>query len=603
MELFRPFTDMKMRSKLIVSYLLVGLTPVFLIAYYLINSMTEAHVENTLRIYRNTLEQTRTNVLHELEGYFKLSNSIVLDKNLMTYLEKEYTGLATSEEEFLSYMTLYSNLIEEYTQRLVALNSELRIEIYTDNSTMIADNDFLNMITPDIELQGWYTSFMAAGGENVIIGPHWNLLKEQPEFYVGRNLISPTNDKYTNVLRLTIPESNLYRFIKGESEGKQIYLLDDHGIIVSATGNRKYIGQELQKIPGMAELLDSESRRHEIMEIPVNGYKISGWSIVSIIPMDRITSETGSIVRRSMLICAASVLCSLLLMLLFSNTLTRRLKLLVRNMGNIRSGKFDVFVNFEERDEIGDLYRSFRSMVERINRLIHEVYQAELDKKQMEIGKTQAELRALHSQINPHFLFNTMEAIRMSLVKKGETDIAEIVGSFAKLFRSSIDWNSDMVPVAKEMDFIAHYVMILQFRFRGRIAFHVEMDPELAQASLPKFSVQPLVENSISHGIERKADGGSIHIRVCRDGGDMVIEVRDDGVGMQPERLEEVRASLSDLQALEKRENIGVANVHRRLVSLYGEAYGLRIDSASGAGTCVALRLPLRPDLSQEEPR
>jgi two-component system sensor histidine kinase YesM len=273
-------------------------------------------------------------------------------------------------------------------------------------------------------------------------------------------------------------------------------------------------------------------------------------------------------------------------MVLYSNALTSRLKLLVKNMSKIKDGKFDVFVSSDKDDEIGDLSRSFKSMVNRINNLINEVYLLEIKKKE-------AEINALQSQINPHFLFNTMESIRMNLWKKDDFETSEIVQKFAQLLRKSIDWASDGIELKKEIELVATYLDIQKYRYREKLEYVIQIDDELNNYIIPKFTLQPIVENAIYHGIEMKKGKGRVTIssQVSEQG--LKVIVKDDGIGMDEDKLSTVRKQISSPMEEDRKTRIGIRNVHQRLKLYYGETYGVSIYSNKNTGTVVEILLPL----------
>jgi two-component system sensor histidine kinase YesM len=280
--------------------------------------------------------------------------------------------------------------------------------------------------------------------------------------------------------------------------------------------------------------------------------------------------------------------------LLFSNTLTSRLKLLVRNMSMIRDGKFEVFVGIEDQDEIGMLSKSFSNMVNRINLLIKEVYVSELQIKDLEIKTKEAKFNALQSQMNPHFLFNTMESIRMNLLGKRDYETSEIIQTFAKLLRKSMDWSRDMITLSQELELVEQYLKVQQYRYRERIQYIIDIDETLKQHYIPKFTLQPVVENAIYHGIEMKEHAGKCWIDAGLEGSDLIIRIRDDGVGMESEKLENVKKIVYAEDDPTGENHIGLRNVHMRLKLNYGDGYGIMIESVKDAGTIIQLRIPLQ---------
>jgi len=322
-----------------------------------------------------------------------------------------------------------------------------------------------------------------------------------------------------------------------------------------------------------------------------NSFK--NWKIVDIISSKPILKDINGIVRYSLVICSIVILFSIMSIYFFSNNLTKRLRELVYNMGKIKDDNFDVFVNYEGKDEISELSRSFKNMIDRINNLISEVYLYEMRVKDLQIKKKEAEFNALQSQINPHFLFNTMESICMNLIKKGDIEIAEVIQSFARLLRKSIDWGSDSHSLRKELDLSENYLKIQKFRYRDKFEYKIDVNSELYGVIIPKFIIQPIVENAIYHGIEMKEGQGMLKIFSHITENNIMIVVEDDGVGMDNNKLKEVIDGLDGEQIDdEKKSRIGIKNVHQRLKLYYGQQYGVLIESEKNVGTRVKILLP-----------
>jgi two-component system sensor histidine kinase YesM len=268
-----------------------------------------------------------------------------------------------------------------------------------------------------------------------------------------------------------------------------------------------------------------------------------------------------------------------------SRTLTNRLKLLVKNMSKISDGKFDVFVRYEGNDEISELYASFKNMVERINTLINEVYVLDIEKKD-------AEIKALQSQINPHFLFNTMESIRMNLWNKQDYETSEIIQKFSKLLRKSIDWGTEKIALKQEIDLVETYLKIQQYRYKNKFEYTIEIDETLFDCVIPKFTLQPIVENAIYHGIEMKKGKSMLFITTEIVNNDFKIIIQDDGVGIDEEKLCQIKEQILQEGFSSSNSRIGIRNVHQRIQLSYGRNYGIIIDSKKNSGTKVEILLP-----------
>ncbi|WP_284242368.1 cache domain-containing sensor histidine kinase [Paenibacillus glycanilyticus] len=581
-----------MRKKLLLSYLLVVLIPILVLGYYLISSLTSVTLQNNDRINRIGLQQIGANISDEITNIIKFSDRVMLDRSLTNYLDTEYRGLDATEEEFVQYQKDYSTIFDTYSSGLTILNNKTEMVLFSDNPSTIKDRTFLLELSNEIKREDWSQQLMKGKGDNVLLGLKKDDQNNRQEIVIGRQLSSVSS--YTHLLQLSVAETTLYKYIQMETGNKDIYLLDSEGRVMTANANRDYIGQAFDSIPGIAPIFNqSKKDGNTVVTLPLElRSPFTGWKLVAIFSSGTVLSNIGDIVRQSLLVCFICVLISLLLTMIFSERLSRRLKLLVRHMATIRDGRMAAPEPDHTGDEIGELNRSFRNMIHRINELISEVYQQDIERKQLVIEKQGAELRALQSQINPHFLFNTMESIRMTLVKKRDTETADIVASFSRLFRQSMDWRSEWNTVAQEADFISHYIRVSKLRFRDKLQFNMQIDEDAKQLQLPKFTLQPLIENAIVHSIERRIEGGRISLQVTKSSERIRIAVCDDGPGFTTERILEIKDRLAQSASVKTSERIGLLNVHLRLVAVFGPEAGLRIESDPGRKTVLSFEVP-----------
>lgn len=595
----RMFRNMKLYRKLLLSYLFVILLPVIIISYFLIQRTTETIQAQTNAINQINFKQMKSNIENQLDSYLKLSESILVEKQLLDFINEEHTESKT----YFDKLQEYSQIYKIYQMKLPITNSyNIKMSVYTTNDTLLIDNGFLFDLN-DLMEETWIREILDRKGENVLAGPYLNKDNELV-ISIGKAIIPPfTVSKYTNILRLEIPEVVLYRLIEKEGVSKQIYVLDGQNQIITTT-ERSKIGKlfDVQSYfrTDLFAMLPNTPISFKKMDIFTFYDKIYAknalrqWKVISIISTKDLQQQVEGIVRYIIFICIASLIIAVIFVLLFSNTLTSRLKLLVRNMSMIRDGKFDVFVAIEDQDEIGLLSRSFRKMVDRINVLNNEVYISELHIKDLEIETNEAKFHALQSQINPHFLFNTMESIRMNLLNKNDHETSDIIQTFGKLLRKSIDWSHDKVTLGQELELVEQYLKIQKYRYRNKLQYTITIDDALKQYQIPKYTLQPIVENAIYHGIEMKEHMGTCRITAWQDNQFLVLSVVDDGVGMDSVALEGLRAIIYAEDTHSRADHIGLNNVHQRLKLNYGDGYGITIESAKDAGTIIELRIPLQ---------
>ncbi len=262
---------------------------------------------------------------------------------------------------------------------------------------------------------------------------------------------------------------------------------------------------------------------------------------------------------------------------------------MMRLMKNVQEGDFNVQFQVKYRDEVGQLGNQFNRMIVRIDHLIQDIYV-------METKKKEAELHALQSQINPHFMYNTLESIRMAAELNDDQIAADMIAILGKLLRYSISDLHEEVTLENEILHMRNYVEMLNYRYPNRFRLETEISDDLRTYPIIKLVLQPIVENAIYHGMDDNKPSMRIEMRSERTSQGLWLRITDDGLGMDEETLDRLNRSLAGAEeAAVKRKTggIGLKNVNERIRLHYGSAYGLKVTSEKGRGTEVILQLPL----------
>ncbi|HEX7056554.1 MAG TPA: sensor histidine kinase [Bacilli bacterium] len=321
---------------------------------------------------------------------------------------------------------------------------------------------------------------------------------------------------------------------------------------------------------------------------------ITRWTLFILTPISEITDGI-SMLRSAILIPAgAGFILFIFLSLLLSTIITKPILKLIRTMRtSSRNGVLQEVAAESSTVELHELQSTYNEMVENINNLIRLVYEKE-------ILQSRTELKALQAQINPHFLFNTLEAFYRLLVEKEQPELAEYVITMSGLFRYTISRNNkeEWVSLGEELEHAEKYLSIMKMRLGDRLSWDIEYPFGLASCKIPKLIIQPIVENAIVHGVENRIGPGKVFISASvSESGDLLIRVQDDGAGMDAETLARIkRAGGSGDVVSSKRTGMGISNVRRRLQLYYGKkhfASGVSITSRKGEGTTVQLKIPL----------
>ncbi len=319
--------------------------------------------------------------------------------------------------------------------------------------------------------------------------------------------------------------------------------------------------------------------------------------VVSFKAYKDILRDVGAQTAKSMAFYILSAVASVTVIILFSRSFSGRVERFLAQMQKAASGNFELEEKLGGSDEISDLYDYLGTMIYQIQRLLAEVYQERLRAERLTIQQKDAEFKMLASQINPHFLYNTLETVRMRARRSGQRDIEEIVQMLAKIMRSTLQAGGSEIALRSEVELVEHYLKIQQYRFGERIQYSIYVEEGLEELPILPLIMQPVVENSIIHGLEGKEGVGTISIDIREREKNVVISIFDDGLGMSREALLNLRNSLNIYN--EKGRHIGVGNVHQRVRLKYGDDYGVTIDSEEGSYTRVEILLPDAAELGE----
>lgn len=384
---------------------------------------------------------------------------------------------------------------------------------------------------------------------------------------------------------------NIVKDLDSATHGTTL-IVDNEGRVVFDS-EKKYLARNLQSSELLERASGTEGSFHtEIDGVPVLSiYREShntGWKIFISIPQDKLMGDATRIRNVTVLSAFAIIGFALLISMIFTFTLTKPLRSLVRLMKTVQTGNLEVTFPVRGRDEIGLVGSAFNRMIVRVKSLVDDVYSAGQ-------RKNEAELEALQNQINPHFIYNTLESIRMTAVINDDAEVSDMTQLLGKLLRYSIGPGTETVPLAKELEHLEIYLHLLNYRYGNRFVLSLPENGLNLQMPVMKLLFQPIVENAVYHGLDETKPLMTIRISYEQVGADCQFTIADDGVGMDEATLRRLRGSLNDPQRgpSEGGRGIGLRNVHERLKLRFGEAYGIGIDSTLGVGTQVIVRFPI----------
>ncbi|MBD2870829.1 cache domain-containing sensor histidine kinase [Paenibacillus arenilitoris] len=579
----------RLRNKMMIVYILCVFLPVVLtnVVFYQVTS--ENVKKQKMQDISRALEQMNNEFRAEIDDAVNVSSVFFTDNNLNEILEAEYDNPASYIEAYDSY---FRRILNSYTPVYTSVQN---IKIYLDNPTLLHSGG-IGYLSDEVKELDWYKSLgdRSANRPLLVKSPREDLLVRDGEenslaaFSIVRRMnYFDSSNKWEKVLKIELKMDSVRHIFANLNVGGTVYLLNGQGTIEYAT-------DDTVERPGKPVDYASVDLPAGTLEFrtafPVSSY-LDGWQIVGRVSEDEVFRE----VRRSrefvIWLAAINLLASTSIIVWISRSLTARLGTILKHMKRVKNQHFDTIPQEVTRDEIGQLTGEFNRMTLQIESLINDVYVADIQKKSLELERQKAQLNALQSQINPHFLFNALETIRMRSVIKKETETAKIIQNMAKLFRSSLTWNKDKVTVNEEADFINCFLEIQKYRFGDRLNYEVSIRPDAGACLIPKLVFLPFVENACMHGIEQLKQGGDVDLRIGREGDFLVFAIRDNGIGMQAEQVRKFHRYMEKDEELGER--IGVQNVIYRLKMIYGHRFRFDLESEPGRGTSVQIAIPV----------
>lgn len=507
-----------------------------------------------------------------IDNYYSQSESLQLTYEMESYCE----GMTRAFDAISSISVITGNHLLFYTgdEEMMVLNRSV-VDDYYKNAKEKPEKVYWSNLRSSI--------FLDAEDKDSQVLTAYCAVRNEEGKVIGLFVVELRPDSFSNLL-LENQKILSYQYT---------YIVDKNGQVICADRNGypdcyDIVGQRFNE--GTRRFLLDWNGDPYYACGQYNG--LTGWKTFSIISVKNLFAESDTLRDFITWLVVGVIFFMLLAILMMYQSITRPLITLGRAMKTVQDENFELQLDIDRRDEIGQLNESFNYMVNKINHLIREVYQEKLAQKS-------AEIEALQAQINPHFLYNALDSINWMLIDRGEMDISEIIVSLGKLMQYCIDTDNALVPLNQEYQYIQDYLCIQKNRLEDRLQYKLEIEDPLGELLVPKLILQPLVENSIKHAIEPYQKSGLITIRSFMRENKINISVQDNGCGMTQEQLEK-------LQQSEKRggsTGIGVMNVVRRLKLFYGEESELRIESVQGVGTNMTIVIPVTKEMKNAENR
>lgn len=587
------------RWKLICIYslllMVISSVAVFVIYRISVNQMMDISKEMAYEIQKKNIQILDERLIKIKEN----SRQAATDKELFSYLSQEKT---LAEQNYLGLDRKITQILERYfsSEDVMSVNLITEDYVYGLNTSLLTAQRLREspIYQEVLEKEGalvWTSIYdivdMYAMEEyrNSALTNRWifSAARTIGNGYVNSNGIyvsRPLNSESRPILLVNFPES-MVGDIFGDSmavQGASTYLLSKSGECVYSNGEKEldaHMRHELfEKVAGKRSGTDIISLGNKTVAISYVTSNVSGWTSVAIMPPDELMRQSRiNMLATAAGIAVAAAVVGILISGVISSMVTRPIRQTVEAMQKLGTGHFDTQLEIKSQDDFGYLANGFNIMNQHISHLIEENYASKLRENEMEV-------MALNLQLNPHFLYNTLSVINYEALELGCGKVSDMIMQLCNMLNYTLRNKNETSLFREDLQWVQNYVDIMEARFEGKFEVFYDIPEELLGIRVPKLFLQPFIENAILHGFVHIESGGVILVNGYRDEDTCVIEVKDNGIGM--------KNSEEQLETRHQVGSIGIANMRQRIRLLFGEDYGIQIQSQEGKGTCIRIVLP-----------
>jgi len=593
-----------LRTQLFLTYAGVSLLVLSLGAFFFYTSTTRIVKERAEQLTLQNFKQAESSLLGIRSEMDKTSKGLLANESVRAYMnnplsqaeEVEATSTVTQlfNDVLFRYDTIHSIYLYTESGKILGVT---RKKLYTASdpelSSWAYDSGLYKQVLHTFPKMNWMSGAKVGNQEEVFrypATPEW----EDSLILASRAIVSSYQERPLSILTLSLKESTLSPFfaeLAGITQG-WIYLLDGSGSIIRGdenTGRKTPVFDQKQVV---GSKYGSYTTHNEEGKWQVVYYRVGStdWTLVKEIPYSEFSKDSNALRNIVFIMLLASLLLAWVLAFYWIRRFTVPLTELTKAMKQMEVGNVGFEVSGVEHNELGRLGKQFNKMSRSIQELIE-------TNKRIEERKREAEVRALASQINPHFLYNTLNMVKWMAAVHHAPNIEETVTALGNMLRPIYREASVYTSLEEELGYIKHYITIMNHRYGEGTQIHIEIPPEMMRAQLPRFILQPLLENCFVHGMTQKYTG-TVRLSGYAEGELLVLEVKDEGKGMSSEKLQELRSRLVEErtygeESAPRTHGMGLLYVNQRIQLHAGPSYGLHVDSEEGKGMTVQIRLPL----------
>ncbi len=588
---------MNIRNRLLLFFILIVFIPIsiILVAYNRSALIIRQKINNSLR---NNLDMIEVNIMQKFDVINDLLTYIYMNTDLVEILSLElrtYDSFA-SNVDIINEIKTIDKILGNYELSGIT-GTSIYPKIYMVNRPEYIQYSFSNKVfdLSLIETEKWYLNLPFAAKYTVVgLNKKQQTTDSTYTIRIAKKLfgIKHRDIPYSALLTIDIGIKDFINILDKfkPSGNSEIFILDDNfQVIVSP--NEDIVGKDLYNYKNIdidANMLKSGmgnswfTQKINDKESLIAYKKIDelNWTIFAICPVSELYGEVLSFKRIMYMVLVACLTLTIILALFLSENMTNPIRKLVGSMAKVKDGNFNILIDYEGNDEFSYLIKTYNNMLKEIEGLINELYISEADKRE-------AELSALQSQINPHFLYNTLDSINWLALKHNAHDISNMVSLLSDFFRYSLSKGKNIIPLLDEIKQVESYLAIQKIRFGDKINYNINFPYEMGEFLTVKLILQPIVENSIIHGIEKKPGNGTIDISVKEADGIIKITICDNGIGAD---IEEMNMLLQGKRGSGK--SFGIRNVNDRIKQFFGKKYGIQFYTGEISGVVALIKFP-----------
>lgn len=575
---FKRFRDFSIRTKLIIGFLAILLPLVLILSIVFYSYSAEIVLKQSLEQTREIVEQFSIS-LDNYMGLMRnkmeiLADSPTIQEELNTHQDKE----DIKNDSFYSRnKRIRRIMLQIYSS--VTMND---VEIYGINET----NHYLSLWSKKYEIPDKDILFENANlskGRSVLV----NNINDADTIQMIKMVKDLQTYKPIGYIRFGLKRNYIEKMAKNINFGSDggVVIFDENLSKISGIAHDSVLSKLLKEKPSIGNFSYSEGK-NEYTAVHIHSDS-TGWTTVGVIPLRYINKDLAGIQYLTVIIIVLTIIIGVTVSVIIAQSLILPLENTVNALEKFSRGDFAVRLKENRCDEIGKLNRIFNKAIKEINELMQKVTQSEILNKEMEF-------KTLQSQMNPHFLYNTLDAINWLAFKEKQTEICNLVAAISSLIRASISNKKSIITIEQELDYVKNYIYIQHIRYKDRFDIIYDIDESLLKQAVPKLIIQPIVENAIIHGIENSKNKNLLYISVKRENECIIIIVKDTGIGMTDEKVSELLKEPLNAEGDEQKAhtNLGLYAVHKRIQLMYGDLYGLTVQSQAGEGTTVTLHIP-----------